>query len=278
MIGGYEMIRQALVAAGLLSANATEAEFMALLGEVCAQLAASTGATGIRLSQAQIANELVQGSLFTQRVANIIRTTGSINSLSASGRGAVVRMLSQSARVALRGGGRAGFTLLSWPAVIATILIIGAISGGVYMYHNWGKPSQEPIAAGPAMNRSADQIATQSALNATANASSSSGQATVTTGTGPYYIYSLNLSGPNIYIGTQANIQVPACNFTDGGTCSPGDPNVTVLATLGGPYDTNDQAVTAYCGMVTNIHGAFGGTKGDIQGQSYWLDNAPACP
>ncbi len=50
-----------------------------------------------------------------------------------------------------------------------------------------------------------------------------------------------------------------------------------VLARPGGPYDTKDQAVAAYCSMVRGIHPALGGTKGYINGQDYWLDNAPKC-
>ncbi len=93
-----------------------------------------------------------------------------------------------------------------------------------------------------------------------------------------YYIYVIAIEpGGSIVVGTQADVQKPGCDFTDGGLCSGNDPNVQVLSTLGGPYNTQDQAVAAYCSMVTDVHSAFGGTKGYINGQDYWLDNAPSC-
>lgn len=97
-------------------------------------------------------------------------------------------------------------------------------------------------------------------------------------GAGPYYIFVIAVEpGGSIVVGTQADVQKPSCDFTDGGTCSGNDANVQVLATLGGPYDTMAQAVAAYCSMVTGVHSAFGGNKGYINGQDYWLDNAPSC-
>jgi hypothetical protein len=94
-----------------------------------------------------------------------------------------------------------------------------------------------------------------------------------------YYIFVIAVEpGGSIVVGTQADVQKPSCDFTDGGTCSGNDPNVQVLATLGGPYPTQDQAVAAYCQMLTETHPAFGGTKGTVNGMLYWLDNAPACP
>jgi hypothetical protein len=62
-------------------------------------------------------------------------------------------------RVVRRLGTRAGVTLLSWPAALALIAVLAAISGGAYMYVNWGKPSSEPVAPGPAMNRGTAQQA-----------------------------------------------------------------------------------------------------------------------
>jgi hypothetical protein len=97
------------------------------------------------------------------------------------------------------------------------------------------------------------------------------------TGTDPYYIFSINASGPNIVVGTQSDVAKPSCNFTDGGVCHDGNANVQVYETLGGPYDTLDQATQAYCQMVTNVRSYFGGYKGTINGKDYWLDNAPAC-
>jgi hypothetical protein len=56
-------------------------------------------------------------------------------------------------RVITRYGLRSGAALLSWPALLAVLAILAAISGGAYMYSNWGKPSAEPVAPGPAMTR-----------------------------------------------------------------------------------------------------------------------------
>lgn len=95
---------------------------------------------------------------------------------------------------------------------------------------------------------------------------------------GPYYIYVLDIeSGGSIYVCGQAGVQKPSCQFIDGGNCGSNDPNVRVLGTIGGAHETYDQAVAAYCSMVTDIHSAYGGTKGYINGQDYWLDNAPGC-
>ncbi|GHO49880.1 hypothetical protein [Ktedonospora formicarum] len=99
---------------------------------------------------------------------------------------------------------------------------------------------------------------------------------------GPYFIYVLNIeSGGSIYICGKEGAQKPSCNFVDGGPppCA-GQPNVGVLGTLDKSegYDTYDQAVAAYCRMRTETHPAYGGTKGTVNGQLYWLDNAPKCP
>jgi hypothetical protein len=145
--------------------------------------------------------------------------------------------------------------------VIAVTAVLGVVTYGVANYLG-SRASDVPIQPGPRMSQPA----------ATAV------QAPPSSGSGPYYIYSLNLSGPNVYIGTQADTQQPSCHFQDGGTCGTNDANVTVLSTIGGPYDTKDLAINAYCGMVTGVHDAFGGTKGYINGVDYWLDNAPSCP
>jgi hypothetical protein len=44
-----------------------------------------------------------------------------------------------------------GATLLSWPALLALLLVLLAIGVGVWMWSNWGKPDVEPVKPGPAM-------------------------------------------------------------------------------------------------------------------------------
>ena len=68
-------------------------------------------------------------------------------------------MLSPSVREGVKlgvGGGRATFSILSGPGIAALFAILAAISGGVYMYQNWGKPSVEPVQPGPAMTNRDD--------------------------------------------------------------------------------------------------------------------------
>lgn len=174
-----------------------------------------------------------------------------------AGAGIVTRFLQGIGRMIGFGTGTTAATIAG--AVVFTV-VLGGITWGAANYLG-SRAGDQPIQAGPRMSQHASNPV----------------QAPARTGAGPYFIYSLNLSGPNIYVGSKSDIQTPSCNFTDGGLCHDGDPNVQVLATIGGPYDTYDQAVAAYCQMVTNIHSAFGGTKGYINGVDYWLDNAPAC-
>jgi hypothetical protein len=60
--------------------------------------------------------------------------------------------LSTARYLAAHAASKAGAVLLpSAPAIIAGILIVGAIGAGVYMHKNWGKPSSAPVAPGRAM-------------------------------------------------------------------------------------------------------------------------------
>ena len=100
---------------------------------------------------------------------------------------------------------------------------------------------------------------------------------------GQYFIFVLqNVESPgSIYVGTLAQVQGKrTCDFTDGGLCSSqGGSDVPLqYAPKDGPFPTSEAAVAAYCGKVTNVHPAFGGTKGTIYDTNYWLDNAPSCP
>jgi hypothetical protein len=52
---------------------------------------------------------------------------------------------------------RGGAAILpSAPALIAGVLVVGAIGAGIWMYANWGEPSDQPVQAGPAMIREAE--------------------------------------------------------------------------------------------------------------------------
>jgi hypothetical protein len=52
------------------------------------------------------------------------------------------------------GGTSLGATLLSsLPAILAGLLVVGAVGAGGWMLTHWGKPSDEPVAAGPQSNR-----------------------------------------------------------------------------------------------------------------------------
>lgn len=95
----------------------------------------------------------------------------------------------------------------TWPAILAGVAIVGAVAGGGYMYHNWGKPSVEPVKAGPAMLGNHPKPTFPAA--ATRPASSSDG----------YYIYAVNTSGWSFYIGRPVDVEGrPARGFQDGGT------------------------------------------------------------
>lgn len=145
-MGGYEMIREALVDAGLLAQGASEAQFMAMFDQACALIATAMAATGQAWTATRVASELAMGGLFAQRVAQSIRVGRSLAALGGTGRGSIARMVSPAAR--------SGFALLpegllSAPALLAGAAIFIAASAGLYMYSNWGKPSSEPVKAGP---------------------------------------------------------------------------------------------------------------------------------
>ena len=209
-MGGYGMIEAALKAAGLLAANATEAEFIAAYGQVCARIAASTAATGEALTEAQVAKQLADGGMFTQRVAEMIRTARTLEAVGGSTQAAASRMLSQPAREAIKFGGKraiGGATVLSWPAILALLAVLGAIGGGAYMYTNWGKPSVDPVRAGSAMTKA------RNGPNVQPFAAKPRGPAD------KYYIYAVNTSGWSFYIGRQADVEGrQAHSFLDGGT------------------------------------------------------------
>jgi hypothetical protein len=148
-MANYTLIEKALQAAGLLAEDATEAQFAAVFQQVCQTLSTASSATGVSMTEGQIATAIANNTLFAERIAESIRATRTISVLGATGRNAVIRMLSQPIRTALVSGGRAGFALLSWEAFAALILILGAIGVGTYMYTNWGQPSIPPVQLGP---------------------------------------------------------------------------------------------------------------------------------
>ena len=95
----------------------------------------------------------------------------------------------------------------TWPFIIAGVAIVGAVAGGGYMYTNWGKPSVEPVQAGPATLRDRPKPTFPAASTGSESLS------------GSYYIYVVNTSGWSYFIGRPADVEGrPAKQFQDGGT------------------------------------------------------------
>jgi hypothetical protein len=160
------------------------------------------------------------------------------------------------------GAGLAAFTSLAWGSIILWALIGGGIVVGAIGYHYYSTVGKT-VQLG---SRFASPVSTAV-------------QAPGAQGAGPYYIYVLHIEpGGSIYVGGKTDVQRPSCQFTDGGLCHGGDPNVQVDATIGGSYETYDQAVAAYCQEIQKVYtDPFGGVHGTINGKEYWLDNAPSC-
>ncbi len=101
----------------------------------------------------------------------------------------------------------AGAAAFGWPAILAGLAIFGAIGGSIYMAKNWGKPSVEPVRAGPAMltPRPASTPPTSTRVP------ERKGDA--------YYLYVVNTSGWSYYIGRPEDVEGKASkSFQDGGT------------------------------------------------------------
>lgn len=256
------VIVSALVDVGILGAKATAAEIDVALLAVYEQLALGTSATGTAMSSSQIASAIANQSLFAERVAATIRTTQSLSALSSSAPGAVTRMLSPALRNAfIRGGGRAAFTLLSWPALLTLIAILGAIGAGSYMYTNWGKPSVPPVLPGARMGLPAS---------------------TPVTGPGAvaglkYAVFLLpDNSGGTIYIGQEAVLQTKrTCDLPNGGLCD--DPNKTYppvrYIKQSADFDTAEEAYSAAC-KAGPIKNGYWGNKLVAYGGEWWFEGA----
>lgn len=254
------VIVSALIDAGMLSATSTAAEIEVALAAVYQQLALGTSATGTAMSSSQIASAIANQSLFAERVAATIRTTQSLSALSSSAPGAVTRMLSPALRSAfIRGGGRAAFTLLSWPAMLSLLAILAAISAGTYMYTNWGKPSVPPVLPGSRMGLPA--------ATPVLGPGSVAGQ--------KYAVFLLpDNSGGTIYIGQEAVLQTKrTCDLPNGGLCD--DPNKTYplvkYTKLSGDFDTSEQAYAAAC-SAGPIKNGYWGNKLVAYGGEWWFD------
>lgn len=254
------VIISALIDAGMLSATSTAAEVNVALAAVYEQLALGTSATGTAMSSSQIASAIANQSLFAERVAQTIRTTQSLQALSSSAPGGVTRMLSPSIRSAfIRGGGRAAFTLLSWPAMLSLLAILAAIGVGAYMYTNWGRPSSMPVQPGARMNQPAS---------------------TPVTGPGAvaglkYAVFLLpDNSGGTIYIGQESVLQtLRTCDLPNGGLCD--DPNKTYplvrYTKLSADFDTADEAYAAAC-QAGPIKSGYWGNKLVAYGGEWWFE------
>ena len=211
------VIIDALVRAGLLSATATEAEVTAALGQVYARLALASSTTGQALTESQIAAQIASNSLFAEASAGQIIKTKLIEALSWGNARIqnVTRLISPAAReLARKGAGQAGkraiggaFGALSWPAWLAGIAILGAISGGAWMYTNKDKPSVEPVKPGARMfgPHQPRELANNGSEPLRA--------------TDEYFLYAINTSGWSFYVGRPSDVEnKPANGFKDGGT------------------------------------------------------------
>lgn len=210
-------IVDALVKAGLLSATATQAEVTAALAQVYARLALGSSTTGIALTESQIAVQIASNSLFAEATVAQIVKTKMIEALSwGNARLAnVTRLISPAAReAATRSAGQIGkraiggaFGALSWPAWLAGVAILGAITAGGWMYTNKDKPSVEPVKPGARMF--GPQMPRELPNNGSEPLRASD----------EFFLYVVNTSGWSFYIGRPSDVEnKPANGFQDGGT------------------------------------------------------------
>jgi hypothetical protein len=211
------IIEAALVKAGLLSATATEAEITAALGQVYARLALATSTSGQGLTASQVAAQLAANDVAAGGIARELLKNKSIESLSWATKNYAnaARYLSPSAREAAKQGAKqlgkraigGAFGALSWPAWLAGVAILGAITAGGWMYTNKDKPSVDPVKPGarmfgPQMPRDLP-----------------TGESEPLRATDEFYLYAINTSGWSFYIARPSDIEnKPSNGFTDGGT------------------------------------------------------------
>lgn len=211
------IIEAALVKAGLLSATATEAEVAAALGQVYARLAFASQIGGEVLTESQIAAQVANNSLLAEGIATRLVQRKSIEALAtySTRLPPITNLISPSVREGVKfgfkqAGKRAiggAFGALSWPAVLAGIAILGAISAGTYMYTNKDKPSVDPVRQGPRMF--GPQLPRELPNNGSEPLRA----------TDEYYLYAINTSGWSFYIGRPSDVEnKPSNGFTDGGT------------------------------------------------------------
>ena len=106
-------------------------------------------------------------------------------------------------------GAAAAGTAIGWPAILAGIAILGAVAGGGYIYTQWGKPSVDPVMAGPAMTAPRSRPGLPVPLGGEQKPNDS----------GEYYIYAVNTSGWSFYIGPPSEVVGrKGKSITDGGT------------------------------------------------------------
>ncbi|MCU7827262.1 hypothetical protein [Kitasatospora sp. DSM 101779] len=158
-------------------------------------------------------------------------------------------------------------------------------------------PSESPSATteSPSAPSESPSTPSESPSATTETPSSPAGTPTTPTQTPPgtpsasaiqYYVFLLtNVSGGNVLVGTLQDVMGKrTCDFVDGGLCADAggaDVPVQYVAKLG-PYPTLTDAQAAFCAAATNQRPgppAAGGTKVDIFGGSYWIDNISfTCP
>jgi hypothetical protein len=145
----------------------------------------------------------------------------------------------EAAKAAARLGFAEAAAVASSSSVIPILIVLAILGGGAYMYSNWGKPSSDPIKAGPRG----------------ANDGRKGGPATYTpapTARGDkYFIYAVQTSGLSFYVGRPKDVEGrPARSFADGGTSS--DP-VAFTKLVDTPFENSNAAIDY---LKTRISGA----------------------
>lgn len=205
---------------------------------------------------------------FGRNVARILTNEAYKKSLGAAARAT----LSQAVRVV---GGEA--VVAAGPALMAAastgmlilggLLIIGAIVAGAWMYANWGKPSSEPVQAGPAMNRNPPVM-----VNAPVSSAADE----------KFAVWIIYISGETLYIGQESTLKSrPACQYPGGGLCGEGENPPPSYSKLEGDFDTYDEAHAAYCratgGAAPQPMPLTGDSKINAYGHSLWTTGI-SCP
>jgi hypothetical protein len=198
--------------------------------------------------------------------------------LAAAGTGAVATTTQGAAATAagLTSGARRWFKL---GLIGVGAVAVGLTAGWLFLFH---KATTTPQACTPAPQSyvgTSYRLMNVTSCPATQSVDGAPPSPTATGG--PYYVYILtNVDSPGqIWVGTDSDLQGKnTCRFVGGGNCAADGSGTPVQYSRQlGPYLTLGAATQAFCGAATSPHQAFGGTKAYIFGNSYFIDNVPAC-